>query len=258
MSLFQVRHNIRIPTGHVPLFTGVLHETLASHWIVPAWVGYASRLSAQGEGIGTALLVMIDGRPASASLSQVGSGGSGAVHRAWQVSLQRLVAIKLMEGGGPAHPAGPSDEETGRFVREFCRRDEVVIATNPNTRRYWHAYQQIVPCIRGTAGNNVLVGTNGNDVLCGLGGDDRLVGGLYGVAIGGALALLSVVGVGLLLAFPTVGRSAAELCPRSEASSFAASSLTCGSVSPRIQNFRSVTTASAEMPKSAMAARVLA
>ncbi|MGH3021986.1 MAG: calcium-binding protein [Gaiellaceae bacterium] len=63
---------------------------------------------------------------------------------------------------------------------------QLVIATNTNTRRYWHAYQQIVPCIRGTAGNNVLVGTNGNDVLCGLGGrdtirslggHDRLVGG---------------------------------------------------------------------------------
>lgn len=63
---------------------------------------------------------------------------------------------------------------------------QIVIATNPNTRRYWHAYQQIVPCIRGTAGNNVIVGTNGNDVLCGLGGrdtirslggHDRLVGG---------------------------------------------------------------------------------
>jgi Ca2+-binding RTX toxin-like protein len=63
---------------------------------------------------------------------------------------------------------------------------QIVIATNTTTRRYWHAYQQIVPCIRGTAGNNLLVGTNGNDVLCGLGGrdtirglagHDRLVGG---------------------------------------------------------------------------------
>lgn len=63
---------------------------------------------------------------------------------------------------------------------------QIVIATNINTRRYWHAYQQIVPCIRGTAGNNVLWGTNGNDVLCGLAGsdtirslagNDRLIGG---------------------------------------------------------------------------------
>jgi RTX calcium-binding nonapeptide repeat (4 copies) len=62
----------------------------------------------------------------------------------------------------------------------------VVLASNDRTRRYWHAYQQIRPCIRGNAGNNVLTGTRGNDALCGgggndslrgLGGNDRLVGG---------------------------------------------------------------------------------
>jgi Ca2+-binding RTX toxin-like protein len=62
----------------------------------------------------------------------------------------------------------------------------IVLATNPSTKRYWHAYLQIIPCIRGTSGPNVLVGTRGNDVLCGLGGrdtlnglggNDRLVGG---------------------------------------------------------------------------------
>jgi RTX calcium-binding nonapeptide repeat (4 copies) len=62
----------------------------------------------------------------------------------------------------------------------------VVLATNNRTKRYWHAYQQIIPCIRGNAGRNVLTGTRGNDALCGrggndtlrgLGGKDRLVGG---------------------------------------------------------------------------------
>jgi Ca2+-binding RTX toxin-like protein len=52
----------------------------------------------------------------------------------------------------------------------------IVLATNPNTKRYWHTYLQIIPCIKGTAGHNTLVGTNGNDVLCGLGGNDTLKG----------------------------------------------------------------------------------
>jgi RTX calcium-binding nonapeptide repeat (4 copies) len=52
----------------------------------------------------------------------------------------------------------------------------IVLATNDATKRYWHAYQQIIPCIRGNAGSNVLVGTRGNDVLCGLGGNDTLRG----------------------------------------------------------------------------------
>jgi RTX calcium-binding nonapeptide repeat (4 copies) len=52
----------------------------------------------------------------------------------------------------------------------------IVLATNPVTKRYWHAYFQIRPCIRGTAGNNRLVGTRGNDALCGLGGNDVLKG----------------------------------------------------------------------------------
>jgi RTX calcium-binding nonapeptide repeat (4 copies) len=62
----------------------------------------------------------------------------------------------------------------------------VVLASNDRTKRYWHAYQQIIPCIQGNAGNNTLTGTRGNDALCGgggndtlrgLGGNDRLVGG---------------------------------------------------------------------------------
>jgi hypothetical protein len=52
----------------------------------------------------------------------------------------------------------------------------IVLATNPRTKRYWHAYLQIIPCIRGTGGNNLLVGTRGNDKLCGLGGNDTLKG----------------------------------------------------------------------------------
>jgi Ca2+-binding RTX toxin-like protein len=52
----------------------------------------------------------------------------------------------------------------------------IVLAANHSTKRYWHTYQQIVPCISGTSGNNVLVGTYGNDVLCGRGGNDTLRG----------------------------------------------------------------------------------
>jgi Ca2+-binding RTX toxin-like protein len=52
----------------------------------------------------------------------------------------------------------------------------VVLASNNATKRYWHAYQQIIPCIGGTAGHDVLVGTNGNDALCGRGGNDVLRG----------------------------------------------------------------------------------
>jgi hypothetical protein len=52
----------------------------------------------------------------------------------------------------------------------------IVLATNAARKRYWHAYQQIVPCIKGTQRRDVLVGTRGNDALCGRGGNDRLRG----------------------------------------------------------------------------------
>ena len=52
----------------------------------------------------------------------------------------------------------------------------IVLATNPSTKRYWHAYFQIIPCIKGNSGSNTLVGTRGNDSLCGLGGNDTLKG----------------------------------------------------------------------------------
>lgn len=52
----------------------------------------------------------------------------------------------------------------------------LVLATNRATKRYWHAYFQIIRCIRGTSGPNRLVGTRGNDALCGLGGNDVLKG----------------------------------------------------------------------------------
>ena len=52
----------------------------------------------------------------------------------------------------------------------------IVLATNDQTRHYWHAYQQVRPCINGTAGRNVLTGTRGDDRLCGLGGNDTLRG----------------------------------------------------------------------------------
>jgi Ca2+-binding RTX toxin-like protein len=53
----------------------------------------------------------------------------------------------------------------------------IVLASNNKTKRYWHAYQQIIPCIGGTAGRDVLVGTAGDDRLCGRGGNDVLRGG---------------------------------------------------------------------------------
>jgi RTX calcium-binding nonapeptide repeat (4 copies) len=52
----------------------------------------------------------------------------------------------------------------------------IVLATNPTTKHYWHAYFQIIPCIKGTGGNNTMVGTRGNDALCALGGNDTLKG----------------------------------------------------------------------------------
>jgi Ca2+-binding RTX toxin-like protein len=52
----------------------------------------------------------------------------------------------------------------------------IVLATSHATKRYWHTYVQIIPCIRGTAGRNRLIGTRGNDRLCGLGGNDVLKG----------------------------------------------------------------------------------
>jgi hypothetical protein len=52
----------------------------------------------------------------------------------------------------------------------------IVLASNPSTKRYWHAYFQIIPCIKGNSGSNTLVGTRGNDALCGLGGNDTLKG----------------------------------------------------------------------------------
>jgi Ca2+-binding RTX toxin-like protein len=52
----------------------------------------------------------------------------------------------------------------------------IVLASNDATRRYWHAYQQIAPCINGTAGNNRLTGTRGNDRICGRGGRDVIRG----------------------------------------------------------------------------------
>jgi Ca2+-binding RTX toxin-like protein len=54
----------------------------------------------------------------------------------------------------------------------------IVVATNPTTKRYWHAYFQIKPCITAPnpGGNNRLVGTRGNDALCGRGGNDVLKG----------------------------------------------------------------------------------
>jgi RTX calcium-binding nonapeptide repeat (4 copies) len=102
----------------------------------------------------------------------------------------RLGAISF-----PTHRAGtPVLRDTGSTVGNPTSTKQnisnatrlVVLASNDQTKRYWHAYQQIIPCIQGNAGNNRLTGTRGNDALCGgggndtlrgLGGNDRLVGG---------------------------------------------------------------------------------
>jgi Ca2+-binding RTX toxin-like protein len=52
----------------------------------------------------------------------------------------------------------------------------IVMASNNSTKRYWHAYRQLRPCINGTAGPNTLVGTAGDDRLCGRGGNDSVRG----------------------------------------------------------------------------------
>jgi eukaryotic-like serine/threonine-protein kinase len=48
-------------------------------------------------------------------LDRVGSGGSGAVFRAWQLSLERLVALKLID---PAVAGGLDGADADRFLRE--------------------------------------------------------------------------------------------------------------------------------------------
>ena len=138
----------------------------------------------------------------------------GGLHRTRPILLvdqqhNRLRVFEAPEGGGAvfmkssalgtisfptASPGTPAIHDVGnQLVNPSSTKQnitnttrQIVLATNIDTRRYWHAYQQIVPCVRGTAGNNLLVGTNGNDVLCGLGGrdtirglagHDRLVGG---------------------------------------------------------------------------------
>jgi hypothetical protein len=77
--------------------------------------------------------------------------------------------VILDTGGKVANPTS-----TKQNVTNATRL--IVLAVNQATKRYWHTYQQIVPCIKGTSGHDVLVGTNGNDVLCGLGGNDTLRG----------------------------------------------------------------------------------
>jgi len=72
----------------------------------------------------------------------------------------------------------------------------IVLATNHGTKRYWHAYQQIVPCIDGTAGDNLIIGTNADDVLCGRGGNDVLRGLLGNDRLSGGPGADQLVGGG--------------------------------------------------------------
>jgi hypothetical protein len=112
-----------------------------------------------------------DGRAVYMKKSRLGSI-SFPTHRAGTVVLRDT-------GSSVANPTS-----TKQNISNSTRL--IVLATNDQKKRYWHAYQQVVPCIRGTAGRNTLVGTRGNDALCGgggndtlrgLGGNDRLLGG---------------------------------------------------------------------------------
>lgn len=94
----------------------------------------------------------------------------------------RLNAISFPTGG----PGAPAIRDVGSTVGSPTSTKQnitnatrlIVLASNDSTRRYWHAYQQIVPCIRASnaAANNRLVGTIANDTMCGGGGRDTLNG----------------------------------------------------------------------------------
>jgi RTX calcium-binding nonapeptide repeat (4 copies) len=94
----------------------------------------------------------------------------------------RLNAISFRTGGSGA----PAIRDDGSTVGSPTSTKQnitngtrlIVLASNDSTRRYWHGYQQIVPCIRASnaTGNNRLVGTVANDRMCGGGGRDRLNG----------------------------------------------------------------------------------
>ena len=51
-----------------------------------------------------------DGRPRYVTLEQIGKGGMGMVYRAWDLELNRAVAVKLLQGASP--------EDLARFNRE--------------------------------------------------------------------------------------------------------------------------------------------
>ena len=111
-------------------------------------------------------------------------------HTTIYMKTSRLNAVSFPTG---SHGAAVIQDVGGRLQDPTSTKQnitngtrQIVVATNPVTRRYWHGYQQIVPCINGNGGNNRIVGTNGNDVICGRGGrdtirglagNDRLVGG---------------------------------------------------------------------------------
>jgi Ca2+-binding RTX toxin-like protein len=107
---------------------------------------------------------------------RVFEGTSRAIH----MKVSRLSVMSFPE----LSPGATVIADTGSTVSDPTSTKQnignatrlIVLASNDATRRYWHAYQQIIPCIRGTGGRNVLVGTRGNDALCGLGGNDTLRG----------------------------------------------------------------------------------
>jgi hypothetical protein len=94
----------------------------------------------------------------------------------------RLNAISFATGGRGA----PAIRDVGSTVGSPTSTKQnitngtrlIVLASNDTTRRYWHGYQQIVPCITASnaAANNRLIGTVANDTMCGGRGRDRLDG----------------------------------------------------------------------------------
>jgi hypothetical protein len=107
---------------------------------------------------------------------RVFEAGGGAIHM--KTSRMNVISFPQLSRGSTVIA------DNGRTVNDPTSTKQnvsnttrlIVLATSHATKRYWHTYLQIIPCIRGTAGRNRLVGTRGNDRLCGLGGNDVLKG----------------------------------------------------------------------------------
>lgn len=107
---------------------------------------------------------------------RVFEAGGGTIHM--KTSRMNFISFPQLSGGSTviADSRRTVNDPTSTKQNVSNTTRLIVLATSHATKRYWHTYQQIIPCIRGTSGNNVLVGTYGNDALCGLGGNDSLRG----------------------------------------------------------------------------------